>query len=437
MQYCFIHFSSRWFFLVVLCAAVVFHADFSRAASQDAIITTQDTGGTKGSYSWIQESKTGGSRQSAHNMMPTIPGIRAAAYDQYYYILEGEGLNRVTLFDIVSLDVQVWQYAAQSADETGDALPWDMVFVSDDKAYLLRYGSPIAWIVDPLSETEEGFKTGELDLSAYDDGDGNPEMCGGVVVDGKAFILLKRLDPDGVPQTAYLAVIDTATDTAVDTGMDDGMLPGIPLSVKNPVFIQYLAKAGMIYVQGAGTLGPAPDYTGGIEQVDPLNYTASLLVDDGNEAFHPYGYITAMVVKSATDGFFIGAASENDNLLYHFNPTTGAVDEMTFNSTDPNFLKHIQFGGLTGGMALDQRSRLWVGNITGRSMEIINTTTNQGLYDRDMVKPIENDTAGRAMVPRQIVFSQEPEETEEDEAAKPSSSGDSGNFCFIGHLMAD
>jgi hypothetical protein len=351
--------------------------------------------------------------------------------------LEGEGLNRVTLFDIVTLDAQVWQYAAQSGDETGDALPWDMVFVSDEKAYLLRYGSAIAWIVDPFSETEAGFKTGELDLSAYDDGDGSPEMCGGVVVDGKAFVLLKRLGSDGLPQTAYLAVIDAATDAAIDTEQDGTGHFGIPLTVKNPVFIQYLEETGMIYVQGAGALTPSSNYAGGIERVDPVDYTTALVVDVGDAAAHPYGYITAMAVKSATDGFFIGAASEDDNLLYHFNPTSGAVDEIAFNSTDPNFQKHIRYAGLTGGMALDQHDRLWVGNVTGQSVEIINTTTIQGFYDRDGSMVIDSDTAGRAMVPRQIVFCQEPEETQEDEEKKPSSSGSGGNFCFIGSLMAD
>ena len=367
-------------------------------------------------------------------MMPTVSAIRAATYGQYYYILEGDGLNRVTLFDIVSLDTQVWQYTAQDAGETTDALPWDLVFVDEEKAYLLRYGSSVAWIVNPLSETEAGFKIGELDFSVYDDGDGSPEMFGGVLVGSKAFIALKRIDAGGVPQTVYLAVIDTATDTSIDTGQDAGALPGIPLAVKNPVSIQYSAKTGRIYVQGCGAIDPAPDYTGGIEQIDPATYATAMVVDDGTEADHPYGYITGMAIVSATDGFFISAATKNEHTLYHFNPGTGVAEAMLFNSTDSNYMKHKKFAGLSGGVGLDQHYRLWISNITDRQVEIINTTPNLGLYGKDGSVTIPNDNAGLAMEPVQIVFCKEPAVTDEEEAEKPSSSGDSGNFCFIGSL---
>lgn len=430
----------RTFFITALTAAVIcsflsIPLPVHGEQYQHVIVTTKDAGGLNGSYSWIQERKSGGSRLNEHNMMPTISDIRAAAHYQYYFIMEGQGLNRITCYDIQSLNDQVWQYAAYESDETEDTLPWDLITISESKAYLLRYGSNIAWIVDPLAENEAGFKTGELDFSAYDDGDGAPEMCCGAVVNGKAFIALRRVDTDGVPQTAYLAVIDTATDLPVDTGQDGAGLYGIPLSVKCPVSVQYLPETGAIYVLGSGALLPQPDYTGGIEQVNPDSYTASLVLDDGDATDHPHGYITGMALINSADGFIIGAASEDDQLLYHFNPGTGAVNEVLFNSTDPNFLKHVRFAGLAGGIGLDKHDRLWISNITDSQVEIINTIINQGFYNRDGSVSIPNDDEGRTMQPAQLVFCEEPEVTEEDEAKKPSSSGESGNFCFIGALM--
>ncbi|MFH2065361.1 MAG: hypothetical protein ABIK15_09215 [Pseudomonadota bacterium] len=415
---------------LILLMAVPVHA----AQTQHAIVTVKDSSGVSGSYSWIQEQKSGGSRLNEHNMMPTIADIRAAAHNQYYYIMEGGGLNRITCFDIRSLDNAVWQYSAKEPGETGDTLPWDLISISERKAYLLRYGSSIAWIVDPLAENEAGFKTGELDLSAYDDNDGSPEMCCGVVANGKAFIALKRLGADGSAQTGYLAVIDTATDSPVDTVRDSGGLPGIPLSVKNPVSIAYLAETGSIYVHGCGSLSPQVDYTGGIEKINPDLYASEIILDDGDTDSHPYGYITGMALISSRDVFFIGAASEKDEILYHFNPMTGVVDEVAFNASDPNFLKHIRFAGLTGGIGADQHSRLWLANITDHQVEILLTTPNNGLYSRDGSFPIPNDNTGSIMNPTQIVFCKEPEITAADEAEKPSSSGDSGNFCFIGTL---
>lgn len=426
----------RLFFGLALSFGIIFQSAGAYAEqAQHAIVTAVSGDGMKASYSWIQERKSGGSRLSEHNMMPTVGDIRAATHGQYYFIMEGGGLNRITCFDITNLDAPVWQYDAQAAEETGDARPWALLSINDHKAYLLRYGSSTAWIVDPLAPDEKDFKTGEIDLSAYDDGDGSPEMCCGAVANGKAFIALKRLDADGMPQTAYLAVIDTATNASVNTGKGEDGLPGIALSTKNPVSMQYLEKNDTIYVQGVGALAPQPDYTGGIERIDPNTYKTQMILDDGDANAHPYGYITGMAVISSTDGFFIGAQTESDNTLYHFNPETGDAEAVELNASDPEYLQNKQFAGLNGGIGQDKHKRLWLSNISNRAVEILITAPNQGLYSGDGRVQIPDDNAGRTMQPSQIVFCQEPEITEEDEAAKPSSSGDSGNFCFINTLL--
>ncbi|MBN1227186.1 MAG: hypothetical protein JXA79_09345, partial [Deltaproteobacteria bacterium] len=175
-----------------------------------------------------------------------------------------------------------------------------------------------------------------------------------------------------------------------------------------------------------------PDYQGGIECIDPDTYITSIALDDGDGSSH--GYTTAMALISPSHGFFIGAASPTDNCLYHFNPSTGAVEIMAFNAADQYYLQHKHFAGLSGGIGLDQHDRLWIGNITDRRIEIIITTPNQGLYSSDGTMPIPNNSLSEATVPSQIIFCLEPAITDADEALKPSSSGESGNFCFLGAL---
>ena len=53
--------------------------------------------------------------------------------------------------------------------------------------------------------------------------------------------------------TAYVAVFDVATDTEIDTGKGEGSKKGIPLPIRNPLSIQYVAENNRIYIQGVGS----------------------------------------------------------------------------------------------------------------------------------------------------------------------------------------
>ena len=148
------------------------------------------------------------------------------------------------------------------------------------------------------------------------------------------------------------------------------------------------------------------------------------MVDDDS-----YGYVTAMTVISESDGFFVSAASATDNTLYHFNPTTGAVNAVEFNTTDASYMQHKSLSNL----ALDKHDRLWIGNRTDKNVVILNTTPiPTGAYKIDEDKSIPVGSSGDAMAPEQIVFCLEPEIADAHEAAKPASEGESGNFCFVG-----
>ena len=153
-----------------------------------------------------------------------------------------EGIRQTTLprWHVNAPNTPIWHFTTNDSGES-DSNPYDLVFVNSTKAYLLRYGATKAWIVNPSATTQAGFKIGDLDLKAYADADGVPEMAKGVIADGKLFIILQRQDDFFCPSnTAYVAVFDVATDTEIDTGMGEGGMKGIPLSIKeSPVHPVY------------------------------------------------------------------------------------------------------------------------------------------------------------------------------------------------------
>lgn len=353
------------------------------AVTQMAVVVTAAADYSSADHVVISVDPVGGPRtvQGAdeNGMLPTIiSDITIAAYERYFYRIEKYQADNVTKFDIGSPSTPVWQFSTLDTGDT-NSNPYDLVFVSTTKAYLLRYGTTKAWIVNPSATAEADFKTGELDLSSYADSDGIPEMHSGVIVDGKLFITLQRLDRDNgwVPtNTAYLAVFDTTADTEIDTGQGEDGLKGIPLPIKNLGAIQYLEENDTIYVQGVGDYGSAwtgrpAEYSGGIASVDPDTYETSLVLDDGDDTSHPYGNVSGMAIASATNGYFVGYGDWGDNTLYSFDPSTGEVSGAVV-----DYLKNKNIAGMETGVYLDQNNMLWVCDYTDAEVVILNTADN-------------------------------------------------------------
>jgi len=145
----------------------------------------------------------------------------------------------------------IWQYSTNDADPNVLSDPHDMVFVSEDKAYVLRYGTCIMWIVNPSATREAAFKIGEIDLSAYDTNDAVPNIEAGIIVDGRLYIILQRLDGFAVTQDSYVAIFDVNTDEEFDTNVSGGGLKGIPITTRNLGHIVYEPVSKIIFVQGS------------------------------------------------------------------------------------------------------------------------------------------------------------------------------------------
>ncbi|MDO6462294.1 hypothetical protein Q4485_16410 [Granulosicoccaceae sp. 1_MG-2023] len=271
----------------------------------------------------------------SENIVATGSDIAVKAYGDHYYLIERLGTDAITKFAVDAPTTPVWNYSVRDDSDLNAPNPYDIVFAGEDKAYVVRYSSDTAWVINPSAESEAQFKTGELDLSAYNPGDNTVEMNRGLIVGDKLFISMQRYeDADySTIADAYVAVFDINDDSEIDTGTDD-TFKGIKLPVLNPDSMVYNEDDGLIYVQGFGTW--AMDYQGGIATIDPDTYSVGMLIDDDNDGTATYGgQISKMTVTDGSDGYFVSYAGWGDTSLYHFNTVTGEANAVEgFSNTD-------------------------------------------------------------------------------------------------------
>jgi len=258
-----------------------------------------------------------------------LSDIKATTYGNNFYRLGSSSQDNLTKYSFDNPGLVEWQFSINSEGETGSN-PHDLVFISETKAYVIRYGSSSILIINPSvsANDEDNFQVGEIDLSAYDV-DGIPNMHRGVIHNDILYVVVQALDSSYTPRDAYLTAIDTKTDKEISIGSNT--LKGLALTVRNPIDLDLLGDD--LYVSAIGRYGSSdptsprdPEYTGGIEKINLGDYTSQLLVDDGSATTHPFGQINGLALVSDTIGYFIGYDGWKDNSLYRFNPSTGNVE---------------------------------------------------------------------------------------------------------------
>lgn len=340
------------------------NADTADPAEQYAVLNTVAPDFSSGAHAVINVEPP---RQAQNNLQPAISDLGLSTAGRYFYRLMRKDSDSVVKYAVTAPAEPIWQFSARDdADTVSSTNPYALLTAAEDKGYLLRYGSTKAWIVDP-SVTQEGqFKTGTLDLSAYADADGFPEMSTGVIVDERLFVVMQRLDRDNDydPGQAYVAVFDITDNAEIDTGVAEteadelDNVKGFPLPVENPAKLQYLPEQEMIYVVGAGRYASSlsdttVDYSGGIARIDTATYATELVVDDGQVLpdYEPM-QITDLALVSPTQGYFIGYVGWQNTTLYRFDPSTGEVQSEAVAELYNRDLRTI---------AIDSQDKLWVG----------------------------------------------------------------------------
>ncbi len=336
------------------------------AVDANAIISTVAADFSSGAHSVVSKDDNG-ERIAFNDLLPTGSDITVAAYGSHFYRIERAfSGNSVTKFSTSEPQTPIWQYSTNDAGSAVLSNPHDMIFVSETKAYVLRYGSNIMWIVDPSAESEDKFKIGEIDLSSYDDADGVPEMDSGVIVDGKLYVTLQRLDNFAVTQIPYVAIFDVITDEEIDANIAGDSLKGIPLQTLNPTNIVYEPLSNAIFVQGSGSFFPV-EYTSGIEKIDLSTLSSTVILDDGDDIRHPYGLVTELAVVSDTILYFVGYDGFTDNTLYKLDLATAEITATSVASL---------INGQMANLTVDSEGLLWVSDSANATVRIIDPQTD-------------------------------------------------------------
>jgi hypothetical protein len=367
----------------------------SEQEEMSAVVTTS-SGWTSGAHSVVSGYPVNGHRTVQNKILPTISDLSISAHGAYFYRIERFQADNIAKFDISNPGTAIWNVPACLENEPNlqsySANPYAMVFASNEKAYLIRYGARTAWIVNPsVSFADRAqFQIGLLDLSgyanengqnSYDDTDGYPEMCAGIIVHDKLFIVMQRL-VDFCPDASvhsYVAVFDIKTDTEIDTQKGEGSLKGIRLP--SPVYnagyaesssVSYLEDTGLIYISGAASFGFCSNGVGGkggVVSIDPDTFETKVVLD-GNMDTWKYGNVSSIAVAASDKAYFLSIpdpySNGLDNSLQVFHPISGEV--------------YDEIGSFHGkniwSMYLDRSQKLWLCNVTDAEIVIIDTLDN-------------------------------------------------------------
>lgn len=214
-------------------------------------------------------------------------------------------------------------YATVRQFSTGNGSnPQDIAFVSATKAYVSRYASASLLIVNPAT----GSSSGAIDLSAFADEDGTPEMARMIRVGRWLFVALQRLTPTFVPSgTSMVAVVDTDADTVLDV---NPALPGkqaIILAAQNPVTpFAYDAVGRRLLI---GCTGDFVVLDGGVEAIDPVTFQSlGLVVTEAALG----GDIGDLAWFSGTRSYAIVSDASFNTSLVAWNPSSGTKISTVF-----------------------------------------------------------------------------------------------------------
>ena len=246
----------RWFLVVLFFA--------TDALANQAVITTTDY--SSGSFSSMDLS----TNTATHDHLTIHSDAAVRTYRDKVYILNRLRQDNVIVLSRSDLKTPLTQYSTGNGSN-----PHDMAFVSEEKAYISRYERTQLLIVNPIT----GDSLGAVDLSAFADEDGLPEMNQLALYDNYLFVACQRLDRDNgfVPtDVSVIAVVDVMTDQVVDVDANTAGVQGIVMAGKNPVSADQRHDKWIL-----STVNSFLDFTdGGIEVVDLENLGSEGIVID-------------------------------------------------------------------------------------------------------------------------------------------------------------
>lgn len=238
--------------------------------------------------------------------------------------------------------------------------PYDIAVVSEERAYVPRYGSEEMLIVNPFT----GKQDGTVDFGDYSDEDGTPEMTESAVFDGTVYVPVQRLDSSWTPVgKSYVVLVDA------ETGDIDG---DIELTGTNPYGgPQYSEALGQFVIAEPGSSADLEN--AGIELLNPETDEVSGFIITEDELG---GNVYKGLVLTETKGYALIGAGEYgaDTHVVTFNPETGKKEDSVLEGD----------GWVYGDIALTpDGSELWVADRTtdADGIRIFDTQTDKEITD--------------------------------------------------------
>jgi streptogramin lyase len=268
-----------------------------------ALVITTDY--TNGAYSTIS--------MNDHKVKIDINAIHSDAVCRFDpltdtpFIINRLGSDAIDVLDPKTFDIDD-EYSVEASSN-----PHDIAVVSENRAYISRYGLAEMLIVKPFS----GDEVGTVDLSDYADDDGIPEVSGLALLNDKLYAPVQRLDETNGWEAVgggAIVVIDAASgDIEGDVELTGPSSYGAP---------EYNKALGQFVIAEPGSWS---ELDGGIELFDPETEEVSGFIITEEEL---NGNVTKGLILSETKGYaIVGVAGDNgsDTHLIAFNPKTGKV----------------------------------------------------------------------------------------------------------------
>lgn len=195
--------------------------------------------------------------------------------------------------------------------------PHDVAIASDGTLWIPRYNLPSLAVLN-----EDGTLAAEVDLSAYADDDGIPEMEAAIAIGDKVYVSLERLSWTGsryiANESSMIVGIDVESHEVVESFVLKGRTPFGRL-VPSP------SDDSIFFAVVPGEFD-AIDERDGIERIDTRRGISELVIDEVSLGGSP----SEVAIISDTEGYAIVARPEvsNDTSLVRWNPATGKVENV-------------------------------------------------------------------------------------------------------------
>ncbi len=227
------------------------------------------------------------------------------------YVINRLGQDNVIVLDAADPSTPVTQFSVGNGTN-----PQDIEVVAADRAYVTLYERSEVLVVDP----GDGTEIDRIDLSAFADADGLPEIADIARVGQRLYVSCQRLDRNGTwgpADDSFIAVIDIDSNALVDIDPERDGLQGIVLSSPNP---NALIPVGQSIV--VSTVAHFGDRLGGIEVIDTQS-NRSLGIALSEEDLG--GDLNRIALVDDERGFAIISDENFANYVIPFNLQSGQV----------------------------------------------------------------------------------------------------------------